>query len=157
MFNTRRSSQEAALVVESAFCNGLCRAALCTILRKSRPVGYGMIGRTSSQRCAHPHELHRTLRDGPLRVAVSQALRARLRSVVPPGQRPFPSQSRLIFVPFSYRSDRSMGRRLGAFAIGHVRLSSIFVMRRILICACTHRIVAYEISVFTLVFDWLRR
>jgi len=39
----------------------------------------------SSNRCAHPCESHRTLRDGSFGVALSQALRARLRSPRPSG------------------------------------------------------------------------
>ena len=34
-----------------------------------------------------PRESHRTLRHGSLEVALAQALRARLRSTVPPGQK----------------------------------------------------------------------
>ena len=38
-----------------------------------------------ANRCAHLHESHRTLRDGSFGVALSQALRARLRSHRPSG------------------------------------------------------------------------
>ena len=43
----------------------------------------------SSNRCAHLHESYRTLRDGSFGVALSQALRARLRSCCPSGIKAF--------------------------------------------------------------------
>jgi hypothetical protein len=100
-----------AFVPEGQADRSLARSAWKSVPRKNRPVGYGMIGRSqlipetrnhtinfvglsfcvriswlqSSNRRAHLHESHRTLRDGSLGVAVSQALRARLRSHRPSG------------------------------------------------------------------------
>jgi hypothetical protein len=73
-----------------------------SIQRKCFQSSYLNFSLQSSNQRAHPRESHRTLRDGPFGVALTQALRARLRSACPSGTKAIcPSKTRikLAFMP----------------------------------------------------------
>jgi hypothetical protein len=71
---SRRVRYDRAQLIPEVFLHKICAVFLKELLLFQ-----------SSNRCAHFHESDRTLRDGSFGVALSQALRARLRSHRPSG------------------------------------------------------------------------